>query len=209
MPLLFGTGYALLISILLDLTSPSAYATVISLFLPIFIVVGSMGGLTVFVNDRINGVLEYLIAYGVAARRLFADILLAGLALGGIVAGTTLGIGLGLYVAEGNTIPPTLVEALLVYSLPMGFATTAFTSTIGMYWSSLTSPREGMNSPTGIAPLIGLAPPAATLAVLATFGESHFLAIVGGATLVVVVVTSVLLRNVSTLLPNERFLSPA
>jgi hypothetical protein len=86
----------------------------------------------------------------------------------------------------------------------------------GMYWSALSSPRSSMNSPIGLAPLVGVLPPALVLislttlaagGVVGTMSEYLDVGLVGAA--VVWVVTLGLLASVGRLLRSERLLSPA
>jgi hypothetical protein len=56
------------------------------------------------------------------------------------------------------------------YTLPMSYASQAFAATVGMYWSALSSPRQGLNSPIGLAPFIGILPTVATLGAVIALG---------------------------------------
>lgn len=193
----------------------SSFTSSFPLFISIFAVVGSLGGLTVFSTDRLKGVLEYLMAYGVSPRRVFANVLVTALVLTTIVLAADLAIGVGLYVARGNAVSSGLVMSLTLYTIPMSYASAAFCATIGMFWTSLSSPRTGMNSPIGLAPFIGILPSLATVAVVgvlaATVGASTStldeVALVAIGIVVLVVV--VLLSMIGRLLARERLLSPA
>jgi hypothetical protein len=209
MTLAFGTGYAIVLGVVLSFSSEAAFEAALPLVLPIFGVVGSFGGITVFTNDRIKGVLEYLVAYGVPPRRLFGDVLIASLALASIVVGASLGAGLGANVARGHSITMTFAILVSAYSVPMALASSAFVAMVGMYWTSLSSPRSGLNSPLGLAPIIGIAPPVLTLFVIGALGGSHFFAVTAAAVSGMVVIVVLLLSLVGRLLPSERLLSPA
>ena len=161
---------SLLLGISLAFSSETGFSAGFPIFLPIFASVGSMGGLAVFTSDRLKGVLEYLMAYGVSPRRIFVNVLLASLVLVTIVLAIALGIGLGVFLGRGNALSDVLVLLIVFYTLPMSYASAAFAATVGMYWSALSSPRQGLNSPIGLAPFIGILPSVATLGAVVALG---------------------------------------
>ena len=207
-----GLAYIVVLSVAVSFSSPQGFVSAFALFVPIFGVLGSMGGLMVFSSDRIKGVLEYLIAYGVSPRRLFVNILLASLLLATIVLVVSTVVASGTFVGTGHALPAAFAELLLVYSIPMTYASVAFAVMVGMYWTSLSSPRSGMNSPVGLVPLVGIAPSLATLvtfSVLAATGTLALLAVTGTAVLLLVLTVVLLLSRIGHQLPPERLLSPA
>jgi hypothetical protein len=206
--LIIGIGYVTILSIIISLTSGAAFLQGVGLFLPVFAVVGAMGGMMVFTNDRLKGVFEYLIAYGVTPRRLFANVLIACLALSTIVLGVSLGVGLGLFLAAGHTISVQLVEVLGLYSLPMSYASVAFAATVGIFWTALSSPRSGMTSSVGLVPILGIAPSIITLGVIGVAG-GFSLYIADGAVLLLAAFVISLLLLIDRLMPLERLLSQA
>lgn len=213
--LIYGSAIAVVLGLALAFSGGSAFGSAFPLFLPVFAVVGSMGALTVFTTDRIKGVLEYLMAYGVSPRRLFANVLLATVVLVTIVLSVGVGVGVGVYVAKGHSLSLSLAESIGLYGIPMAYASAAFAAILGMFWTSLSSPAQGLNSPVGLAPLIGILPPMGTVAVIgvlaATVGPSTTeLDLIGiAAVIVVAAVVFVLLSLTGPLLARERLLSPA
>ncbi len=214
--LIYGTAMSLLLAIALGFSSPTSFSSGFPIFLPIFAIVGSMGGLTVFTSDRLKGVLEYLMAYGISPRRLFVNVLLASLVLVTIVLGIALGFGLGLFLVRGNSLSDVLVLLLAVYTLPMSYASAAFAATVGMYWSALSSPRQGLNSPVGLAPFIGILPSLATLGTIVALGvagrvstSSSFIIVTSTSLVLVATVVVVLLSMIGRFLRRERLLSQA
>ena len=213
--LVYATVMSLIFVIAMGFAGGSSFNSVVPLILPIFGVVGSMGGLTVFTNDRLKGVLEYLMAYGISPRRLFVNVLLASLVLLTTVLGIALGVGVGTFVVRQHI--PTIDFALLLalYALPMSYASVAFSVTVGMFWTSLSSPRTAINSPIGLDPFIGMLPSLATLgaviALSATGSASgrNFLLVAGGAVTLIAVVVILMLSMIGRLLRRERLLSPA
>jgi hypothetical protein len=211
---IYGTVMSLLLGISLAFSSENGFAAGFPIILPIFASVASMGGLAVFSSDRLKGVLEYLMAYGVSPRRIFVNVLLASMVLVTVLLATALGIGLGIFLARGNAISNVLLELLVFYTLPMSYASAAFAATVGMYWSALSSPRQGLNSPIGLAPFIGILPTVATLgAVIAlgifgndTTGSSFIIATSISVGLVAAFVV-VLLGRIGRFLRRERLLS--
>jgi len=213
--LVYGTVLSLFLGSLLAHFSGTSFASSFPLFVPIFGVVGSMGSLVVFTSDRTKGVLEYLIAYGYSPRRLFANVLLTTLILVGIVVGIGVSGSLGVYFAEGHTVTSNLAIGVGVYAVPMAFACAAFATTVGVYWTALSSPRQGINSPVGLIPFIGILPSLATLFVIVVMSISGpistatLLLVLGSATGLVALFVIVLLVSMGRLLRRERLLSPA
>ncbi len=209
--LLAGLIYAVVFSLVLGLTAGPGFDEAFPLLLPVFAVIASMGALMVFSSDRIKGVLEYLLAYGFSSRRLFVNVLLAGFVLAVILVGVSTAVGLGVRFGSGQGVSAVFVELLLAYGLPMTFASVGFAVTVGMYWTSLSSPRSGINSPVGLAPIVGIAPPLITLVLvgfLAATTSLPFELVAGPAVVVVALVVLALLAQVDRLLPLERLLSP-
>lgn len=212
--LVYGSVISAFLGVALGLSGSSAFDSTFPLLLPIFGVVASMGALVVFTNDRQKGVLEYLMAYGVSPRGIFTNILVTSLLLASIVLTVGLGVGLGDFVARGHSITLALALALGIYGVPMTYASVAFVATIGMFWTSLSSPRQGMNSPLGLIPFIGMLPALGTLGVvilLETRGaaSSTILLVIAGAIGGIAVTVLVLLSMSGRLLRRERLLSPA
>jgi hypothetical protein len=214
--LVYGVAIAVLLGLSLALVSGSSFAAAFPLLLPIFASVGSMGGLAVFTSDRLKGTLEYFMAYGVSPRRLFLNFLIASLVLVTIVLSVGVGVGFGVYLARGHAFTSDLALALGLYAVPMSYASTAFATTMGMYWSALSSPSAGLNSPIGLAPILGILPPVTTLLVVAALGVTGtttsvttFYGIAVAAMIVVVVFVVLLLAMINRFLRRERLLSPA
>jgi hypothetical protein len=214
--LIYGTAMSLLLGISLAFSSAAGFSAGFPIFLPIFASVASMGGLAVFTSDRLKGVLEYLMAYGVSPRRIFVNVLLASLVLVTIVLAIALGIGLGVFLARGNALSDVLVSLLLFYTFPMSYASAAFAATVGMYWSALSSPRQGLNSPIGVAPFIGILPSVATLGAVVALGvlgkgstASSFVIVTSISLVLVSTFVAVLLGMIGRFLRRERLLSQA
>jgi hypothetical protein len=214
--LVYGCAISAFLGAALSLSSGSTFAAAFPLLLPIFASVGSMGGLAVFTSDRLKGTLEYFMAYGITPRRLFLNFLLSSLLLVTVVLAVGTGAGVGIYLARGNPFTSGLAVALGLYAIPMSYASTAFATTIGMYWSALSSPRAGLNSPIGLAPFFGILPPLGTLLAVAALGISGvttslttFYGIGVGAMTTVAVFVVALLALINRFLRRERLLSPS
>jgi len=211
----YGTAISVVLGVSLALSQGSAFASSFPLLLPIFVVVGSMGAMVVFTNDRIKGVLEYLLAYGYSPRRLFVTYLWTALALSAVVLSVALAVGLGVYLARGHPFTTQFATLLVVYAIPMSIASPAFAATAGMFWTSLSSPKAGMNSPIGLIPFIGILPSLVTLFLLITlatagvFSPTELLLIATGVVGAVVLIVVSLLSTMGRFLRRERLLSPA
>jgi hypothetical protein len=186
----------------------SLFTSIGTVILPIFAVSGGLGGAMVFTNDRSKGVLEYLVAYGLSPRRILLNVLIAGLVQVTIVLAVGVSAGITTYLLSGNVLTPALPEALLAYTFPMSYATVTLMTTVGVFWTSLSSPRAGMNSPLGVLPMLGVIPTAVGL-VVALAIPSHAVQIVLGDELVVVLALVSLLARTDRLMPPDRLLSPA
>ncbi|HUZ80072.1 MAG TPA: hypothetical protein VMV28_05595 [Thermoplasmata archaeon] len=208
--LAIGTGVSLLLTLILvfGAHSSTAFVQTFPLEVPLFAVLGSIGGLMTFTSDRTKGVFEYLIAYGIRPRTLFINGLLSAAALTGLILGFALMVGLGLAAAEGVLLTPDLWKSIVLYTIPMSFAGALFTATVGMIWSSLSSPRTGINSPVGIAPMVGIAPTLLVLIVAETGPSSQFYYVTVGAAAVIIVGVVILLGLSGRLMGRERFVSP-
>lgn len=206
--LIVGILYVLFLSIGLSFSGPSSFDSSFPIILPIFTALGALGGLTVFANDRIKGAFEYLVAYGVHPRRIFADILVTSLVLVTIELGITIAIGLGIYLALGNALSAELLLGLGLYALPESYACAALMAIVGVFWTSLSSPRAGLNSPIGFVPFFGILPQIITLILAGVFSDYRYDVLFGSLAVVVVIVLT-LLSLTNRLMPRERLLSPA
>ena len=128
------------------------------IFSPLFAVIGSLGALMIFASDKAKGVYEYLISYGVDTSTIFWSTVLSAVGMVTIVLGVTLTVVTSLLVALNGSIPFEYVELVLIYTIPLDYSVTMFTTIIGMIWSSLTTRRAGVNSPVGLAPIFGMIP---------------------------------------------------
>jgi len=190
----FGLGGPLFVSI----------GTVV---LPVFAVSGGIGGALVFTNDRTKGVLEYLVAYGVSPRRILFNALASGLVQVTIILGVGITAGLTTYLLSGYALTLRLPETLLIYTFPMSYLTVCMMTTLGVFWTALSSPRSGMNSPIGVLPMVGVLPTAVVLVLALTF-SAHATEIALGAELAIFLVVLSLLTRTDRLMPTERLLSP-
>lgn len=198
----------LALALLLGARHGATFPQTFPLELPLFAVLGSIGGLMTFTSDRTKGVFEYLIAYGIRPRTLFIDGLFSTAAMTAIILGLGLAAGVGAAVAYGVALTDDFAKAVALYTLPMSFAGGLFTSTVGMIWSSVSSPRTGINSPVGIAPMLGVAPTILVLIIAETAPSSEYYYITVGAAGVIIAAVVGLLVLSARLMGRERFLSP-
>ena len=207
--LAIGTGMSVFLSLIFLLGKHSTtFVIIFPLEIPLFAVLGSMGGLVTFTSDRTKGVFEYLIAYGIRPRTLFADGLLSTAAMSAIILGLALLVGLGAADSQGVVLNYSLWKAIALYTVPMSFAGGLFISTIGMIWASLSTPRTGVNSPVGIAPMFGVGPTILVLVTAETAPASEYYYITVGASVAIIAVVVALLALSARLMGRERFLSP-
>lgn len=186
----------------------TVFTATFPLEVPIFASLGAMGGLMLFVSDRSKGVFEYLISYGVRPSTLFLNCLVVTVLLSTLVVGIALAIGVGGYVATGHPITIDFENALLGYTLPMAYASSLFSSVCGIIWSTLSTPRMGINSPVGVAPLLGIAPVILVLIVAESVPSSQYYDVTVGAGVGFIVLVGILLVVSTRLMGRERYLSP-
>lgn len=104
--------------------------------------------LLLFVYDKNNGVLEYLLSLGMTQRDIFGEYLKAALILAGGVALFDVAIDLVTGVVVG-TIGQMAEVSVLV--LAIGISAVSFGSMLMMSFSSLQKQRVGSNQPLGMA----------------------------------------------------------
>jgi hypothetical protein len=207
--LVIGVGVSLILALILVLGNhPTTFQTVFPLELPLFAVLGSTGGLITFTSDRTKGVFEYLISYGVRPRSLFFNGLASTAAMTSIILGLALAVGLGAAVARGVPLSSRLLRSLALYSIPVSYAGAMFTAMVGMTWAAISTPRTGINSPVGLAPMVGIAPTLFVLLFAETAPASQYYDFTGGGALVIIAATLGLLAMSGRLMGRERFLSP-
>ncbi|MGI0070795.1 MAG: hypothetical protein ACRECT_01785 [Thermoplasmata archaeon] len=206
--IVLGTVISVFLAIVLVRSPHAVFATTYPLEVPLFAILGSTGGILVFSGDRTKGVFEYLIAYGVKPVTLFVNGLLAAITVSTIMLGAILALGLGIFFGHGGVNTLDLDKSLGLYSVPMTYAGTVFFTTVAMYWAALATPRMGMNSPVGIAPLLGVGPTILILLVAETSPVADFYYITAGGAGVVGAASVVLIVLSGKLMSRERFLSP-
>lgn len=184
------------------------FVSIGTVILPVYAVTGGIGGAMVFTNDRMKGVLEYLVAYGLSPRRILSNVLIAGLVQSTIVLSIGVATGTTVCLLSGQALTARLPEVLLAYTFPMSYATVSLMTAVGVFWTSLSSPRAGMNSPLGVLPMLGVLPPGLGL-VLALAVPAHATPILLGIELAVAVVVVSLLTRTNRLMPPDRLLSSA
>jgi hypothetical protein len=208
--LIIGAAISLLLTcelLFLGKQPGSAFNSTFPLEIPLFAVLGSTGGLMTFTSDRTKGVFEYLMAYGVRPRNLLINGLLATAAMSGLILGIALTIGVGLALDRGVTLTQNFWETLAYYTIPMGLAAALVTCTGGMIWASLSTPRSGINSPIGLAPLIGIGPTILVFLAAETAPSPDYFYITVGASLALILVAVALLALSGRMMGRERFLS--
>jgi hypothetical protein len=201
-------GSVISLFLTLGLLQSKSFTITYPLEVPIFATTGSIGALMVFVNDRSKGVFEYLISYGIPPRSLFGYALLSTAALASIVLGVTLAAGLGGFSAESGAPSAAFLESIAFYSVPMTFACSLFAAMTAMVWSAVSSPRAGMNSPVGFAPMLGIAPVIFVLIAAESVPRADYFYVTTGAALAVLLIVASIALASGRLMNRERFLSP-
>lgn len=209
-----GLGIAIssILAIVLVEKKIDLFAVTYPLELPLFGSLGSMGGIMLFSSDRQKGVFEYLLAYDVQPWMLFLNgIVTTALLATAVLAGGLL-VSLGAFVAAGGVVTSDLQSSILFYSIPMAYASALFATVCAMIWSSLATPRTGINSPAGLAPIFGVAPPILVLYAAESFAKAgsktDYYNITAGASVAFLVVAIAMIAFASRRMSPERYLSP-
>ncbi len=180
------------------------------LLLPVFVVLGASGALMIFASDKDKGVYEYMLAYGVDVSTIFWSIIAATMGLVTLVLAVSLILSVGvLAFTNAGALSVAFGELVLFYTIPLSYAAAMLMSMTGMIWSQLTARRPGVNSPVGIAPLLGIAPVLVVLLLAVGPGSGHILYVVGGASAAMILAVVALASIASGKMQRERFLSNA
>lgn len=190
-------------------TSSLVIISIYPIITPLFAVIGSFGALMIFVSDKTKGVYEYLIAYGINTSSIFWSIVLSAIGLATIVLAVSLSISITILYALNGFIPYQFVELILIYTIPLTYAVTMFTTVLGMIWSSLTTRRAGLNSPIGLAPIFGFIPIVLVLVVSELVPSSYVILLVGGVSLLLVLIVAITIGVSNKKMVRERFISAA
>lgn len=180
------------------------------LLLPVFVVLGASGALMIFASDKDKGVYEYMLAYGVDVSTIFWSMIAATLVLVTLVLAVSLALTVSvLAFTSASALSPIFAELVIFYTVPLSYAAAMFMTMSGMIWSQLTARRPGVNSPVGIAPLLGIAPILAVLVLAVGPGSSHTLYVVGAASIAMVLGVAAMASVANSRMQRERFLSNA
>ncbi|MGI0080406.1 MAG: hypothetical protein ACRECH_12375 [Nitrososphaerales archaeon] len=189
--------------------SNAAALVIISLYpiiSPLFAVIGSLGALIVFGSDKAKGVYEYLIAYGVNPSSIFWSVVVSAIGLTTIALGVTIPIVTVALIVLNKSIPFEFVELVLIYTIPLSYTVTMFTTMIGMIWSSLTTRRMRVNSPVGLAPIFGIIPLLIVLVVSERIPAGNLTLVAGSAALALVFAVVLMIGVSSKKMVRERFI---
>ncbi len=178
------------------------------LLMPVFVILGASGALMIFASDKDRGVYEYMLAYGVDVSTIFWSIIAATLGLVTLVLAVSLALTVVvLAFTNAGALSVVFGELVVFYTVPLSYAAAMFMTMSGMIWSQLTARRPGVNSPVGMAPLLGLAPVFAVLILAVGPGSGHILYVVGAASIAMVLAVAAMASVANSRMQRERFLS--
>jgi len=211
--LIIGMFLPLLFAVQISAVGGTAGSSILDqiypLILPVFVVLGSLGALMIFSSDKEKGVYEYLIAYGVDPSTIFWSIIVATMGIVTLVLAVSLVVTIGALFMTGSALSMGFGELILFYTIPLSFAATMFMSMAGMIWSQLTTRVAGVNSPAGIAPLLGIAPVLAVFFAATQVGSGDLLYLVSGVSIAMILAVVMMASVASRKMQRERFLSNA
>jgi hypothetical protein len=157
-----------------------------------------------FVYDKDNGVLEYLLSLGMTQRRIYTRYLKAALLIAGayLLIFGTLNL-LYSFVQFGTTYLSTMLVILGIGAL-IAVSTVAFIITMMMIFSSLQKSRSGGNQPLAISlGLVGVLP-GYFIPFILSYNTAIVVEIVQGAIIAVVALSLILMSP--RLINREKFL---
>ena len=164
----------------------------------------------IFGSDREKGVYEYMLAYGVDVSTIFWSIIVATMCLVTLVLAVSLVVTVGaLAFTNAGALSVVFGELVIFYTIPLSYAAAMLMSMTGMIWSQLTARRPGVNSPVGVAPLLGIAPVLVVLVLAVGPGAGHIIYLVGAASAAMILAVVALASIASSKIQRERFLSNA
>lgn len=128
------------------------------MFIPILAsIIGSLP-LVIFLSDKARGVYEYLMAYEFDLSQIYLAFIIASIiAVLMFVAPAVVVVLLSAHFLD-IAITSTILQIILVYTIPYSVLVTVIVILMSLTWSVLAQRRQFVNSPTGIAPLIGSVP---------------------------------------------------
>ena len=205
------SAYVLQVEQTMGIHNPSVILVALSYpdLLPMAAIISSMGALMIFSSDKTKGVYEYLIAYGVNPSSIFWSILAATAGIVSIVLVIAIPAAEILLASLNGSVPYVFVQLTLTYVIPLSYAGAVLGSMAGMVWSSLSARRAGVNSPVGIAPLLGIIPVLAVLTVSQSISPDYLLILVGAVSACVVAGAALMFWVANHKMVRERFLSNA
>ena len=115
----------------------------------------------------------------------------------------------GILIATGGSISIGFVELVTFYVIPISYTSSMFMSMAGMIWSSLATRRAGVNSPVGLAPVLGIIPVMGVLLLSTRVGAGNFILLVGSVSVALVFIVGVMIAVSNKKMVRERFLSNA
>ncbi len=189
--------------------SATYLTSVVPMIIPVFAVLASLGALMIFVSDKVKGVYEYLIAYGVNTSIIFWSIVISSIGLVGIMLIITIPVSLITVTILLSTIPDLYFQLIFFYTIPLSIASTMFMTMVGMIWSSLSTRRAALNSPVGLAPIFGIVPNIVVLVTSEIFASQDptiLLSFVSGVSVIVIIVVFSLIAIAGKKMTRERFL---
>ena len=157
--------------------------------------------LLLYVYDKNNGVLEYILSLGMSQGDIYRQYLKAALILSSILVAleAVINIGVGLIVGTSGTLLLEVSGLVVVMALPA----VSFGTLVMMSFSSLQKQRVGSNQPLGMAIGVLIVMPAYIIAlVLPSVGSMIDLLLAG----VIVVLSLLMYLSSSRLIRREKLL---
>lgn len=125
--------------------------------MPIFAITGSVMAPALYSEDKSNGFYEFVMSSTrIGPRDIFWSIILTGLAVSLIVLSVIVVATLLLFQIVNGSIPFFFARELLTYSVPIAVVASLIVSSIAFVSEALTKRISFVNSPAGMAPIIGV-----------------------------------------------------
>lgn len=141
------------------LKDASLYLAVIlfPFIMPVFAITGSVMAPALYSEDKSNGFYEFIMSSTrIGTRDIFWSIILTGLAVSLIVLSVIVAVTLTLIQVVNGSVPFFFVRELATYSVPIAIAASLIVSSVSFVSEALTKKISFVNSPAGMAPIIGV-----------------------------------------------------
>lgn len=131
--------------------------TLFPFMLPLFAVIGSSMTSALYSEDKTNGFYEFVLSSTrMGTKDIFWSIVLTSLIVSAIILAILLSIMIVVFLAANGSLPPSLNMILAIYTVPVTVIASLIGTSVAFLSEAMTRKISFVNSPAGLAPLIGV-----------------------------------------------------